>query len=123
MHCTEQKVTCKLDSTKVYGRLPANREIRKGRVEGCESKNKTEDPTENRQNFGQTHYQEVTREVGNVLSLQGNADRSAASSQYSQGTLAWLKQRKLIASSVDKESRATGTLSQQEGKGAKVAIC
>lgn len=89
-------------------------------MEGCGSKNKTEDPIENMQNFGQTHYQEVTREVGNVLSLQGNAERSAASSQ---GTLAWLKQRKLIASSVDKESRTTGTLSQQEGKGAKVAIC
>lgn len=80
-------------------------------MEGCGSKNRTEDPIENTQNFGQTRYQEVTREAGNILSLQGNAERSAASSQYSQCTPAWLKQRNLIASSVDKESRATGTLS------------
>lgn len=80
-------------------------------MEGCGSKNRTEDPIENMQNFGQTRYQEVTREAGNILSLQRNAERSAASSQYSQCTPAWLKQRNLIASSVDKESRATGTLS------------
>lgn len=47
-------------------------------MEGCGSKNKTEDPIENMQNFGQTHYQEVTRKVGNVLSLQGNAEEECS---------------------------------------------
>lgn len=88
-------------------------------MEGCGSKNKTEDPIENMQNFGQTHYQEVTREVGNVLSLQGNAERSAASSQYSQSTLAWLKQRKLIASSVTKKAEQLEHLASRKEKGQK----